>query len=321
MNLGPILHVKSNVRKNGVAIACPLLPQHFATLDHRVVLTKVISAVRVASQAGARIVGLGGLTSSFTDEGQEVITAVDIAITSGNSYTAFLCIQGLIKAAQLFDLRLSESKLTVIGATGDIGSACTRVLATEVGALTLAARNEQRLYEFARTLRVRKGSDVSVTRRTSDAIKDADLILTATSAVSTVIEPSNLKPGAIVCDVAYPANVARDIHASRPDIFVFEGGLATWPGYESIEGKSKLQRFSPPGTLHGCLAETIILTLAERFVSFSLGRGNITEDKLNEIRSLAEEQGFILAPLQYAGKVYSDADIVAMKEAASEYRR
>lgn len=321
MRLGPVFSTNSASQANGVAIACPILPEHFVLLNHKRVLKIVVSAIQLAHQSGAKIVGLGGLTSSFTEEGEEVVSAVDVAITSGNTYTAVLTIRGLLKAVELLELPLSDCKVAVIGATGDIGSACTRALAKRVKEIVLAARNEKRLNGFARKIQNETSALVRIARYTSEAVREADLIVTATSAVTTIIEPKNLKPGAIICDVAYPANVARDVLKYRDDIFIFEGGLATWPSYELIEDKIKLQRFSPPGTVHGCLAETMILALEKRFVNFSLGRGKITETKIEEMNSLAEKHGFGLAPFQYAGRIYSQGDIEAIKQVAFERRR
>ena len=51
------------------------------------------------------------------------------------------------------------------------------------------------------------------------------------------------------------------------------------------------------------IIEAIILALERRFESFSFGRGNITVEKMAEIRAIAEKHGFELAPFFWADKV------------------
>ncbi len=305
----------------GIGISCPLLPEHFVTLNSREVLKKIIDSARLGERFGARIIGLGGFTSAFGNEGEEVAQRLNVSVTSGNTYTAALTIQGLLKSAELMELNVSESRVAVIGATGDIGSICAKVFSKKCAELILAARKEKRLIEFASEIECDASARIRIAKHTTDAIKDADLILTATSAITTLIEPADLKVGAIVCDVAYPANISRDIWQRRDDVFVFEGGLATWPFYNQLKDLRKLQQFSPPGTVHGCLAETMLLALEEKFVNFSLGRGYITEARIDEIVGIAQKHGFTLAPFRCGDISYSHNDIDRIRKAAKAKRQ
>ena len=45
-----------------------------------------------------------------------------------------------------------------------------------------------------------------------------------------MIEPEDLKAGAIVCDVARPRNVSREVASKRKDVLVIEGGVIKVPG-------------------------------------------------------------------------------------------
>ena len=309
------------IRADGIGIACPLLPEHFVTLDTKRVLQKIVSAGRIGERFGAKILGLGGFTSVFGNEGVEVSKYLRIAVTSGNTYTAALAVQGLIAAANLVGHRLEECTLAIVGATGDIGSACARLLATQVSRVLLAARDEKRLKEFAATLQADSSKTIQVIRYTTEAVREADLILTATSALTTLIEPDDLRPGAVVCDVSYPANITRDVSGRRKDVLVFEGGLATWPYYHSLRESYKLHRFGPVGTVHGCLAETIILALEGRFENFSIGRGHITQSRMREITMLAEKHGFRPAPFHCGTTFYTGEDIQRIKAVVESCRR
>src|SRR3989344_1852209 len=212
---------KTGKKIDFIAVVCPLLPEQMVTLSEDFVLQRIIEAVQVAKKDGAEIVSLGGFTSVIGNEGKKVAEAVDIAITSGNTFTASLAIRGIVEAAGVVGLDLNQAHCAVIGATGDIGSACTRFLAGRVRSLALAARNEKRLEEFADEISKAQKIDINIYKKTKDAIKDADVILSVTSALTTIIDPSILKSGAIVCDVALPANIAREVSRIRKDVLVF----------------------------------------------------------------------------------------------------
>jgi predicted amino acid dehydrogenase len=297
------------------AIACPLLPEDMASLDEKLVLDRITEAVRRAERLGAKLAALGGFTSVIGNEGELVSKRVNIAVTSGNTYTASLTIEGIIKAAYYMDMDLSEATVAVIGATGDIGSVCTRILAKKVKKINLAARNEARLLAFARDLASQDYAEVETFQYYKDAVRNADVILTVTSAVSAFIEPENLKPGSIVCDVAIPANIAKEVVNVRDDIFVFEGGLAKLP-YQSEVKDRIFNELMPSGSIYGCLAEGIVLTFEGKFENYSIGRGNITENKISEISKIAKKHGLQLADFFCGYRFYSEDDIETIKRNA-----
>lgn len=321
----PLLHSAVGGSTQGFAIIVPLIPEHIATLGEHHVLKKIIAGGRLAERLGARLVGLAGFTSIVGNEGEELRKYLRIEVTSGNSLTAALALQGLRKAAQLMGIEMRTATAAIIGATGDIGSACTRVLATKVRKLRLAARNPQRLEELVASIENGSNCEIQVTRYVSDAVRNADLVLTATSAYTTLIEPKDVKPGAVVCDVAIPHNVGTDLLRCRNDVLVFEGGLARLPVQDGdYLGKSrKWKAVAPDGvTIFGCLAETIVLALEGRWESFSLGRGNITAERIREIGSLAARHGFELAQFRYGDVVFDRERLDMVRaNAANRFRR
>jgi predicted amino acid dehydrogenase len=214
---------------------------------------------------------------------------------------------------------LSDSTAAIIGATGDIGSICTKMLSRKVKKLNIAARNEKRLQEFADTVKSYGRADVEVFKYTKDAVRGADIVLSATSAVVTIIDPANLKPGAIVCDVAVPANIAREVALSRDDILVFEGGLAKLPYPKDIMNNIVLELL-PQNSIYGCIAETMTLTLEGRFEPYSIGRGNITEKKLSDMKNMAEDNGIGLSDFFCGYKTFSDKDIENIRKNADRKR-
>jgi fatty aldehyde-generating acyl-ACP reductase len=108
-----------------------------------------------------------------------------------------------------------------VGATGTIGKTCAQLLAGETARLTLIGRRTDALEEVAARCAGR-GADVTISTD-MNALYNADLILTVTSALHAVVEPQHLKPGAVVCDVARPRDVSLKVAQQRDDVLVIEG--------------------------------------------------------------------------------------------------
>ncbi|MBR5857543.1 MAG: shikimate dehydrogenase, partial [Phascolarctobacterium sp.] len=145
---------------------------------------------------------------------------------------------------------------------------------------------------------------VAVTDDIKLALKDADIVLTVTSALDFLIEPEDLKPGAVVCDVARPRNVSKDVSLKRKDVLVIEGGIIKVPGDVNF-------RFNfgfPPKTSYACMAETMILALEKRYESFSLGR-TLDIEKVDLISKLATKHGFELAGFRNFERAITKSEI------------
>ncbi len=316
LSLGP-LESPAGAVVEGCAIVAPLLPEFIATDGEAVVLRKVLRAARLAEKLGASIISLGGFTSVVGNEGKEISEGLSAKVTSGNTYTAALVLQGMRRAAAWMRIQWNRSVVAIIGATGDIGSGCARTLAQEVGSLVLAARNEEKLESFALELRGQGSCEVRVVKYVKDAVRNADLILTATSAITTLIEAEDVKPGAVICDVAMPHNVAIDIVRKRNDVFVFEGGMARLP-QRLMTHQRGLEHISKDGLeVFGCLAESIMLAFENRLEAFSLGRGNITPERILTIEAIAKRHGFDLAEFRYANVTFNEAHTAAVRENAA----
>lgn len=274
----------------GWFVGCPLTSRQMVSMPEQDVMKKIIKAGKVAEKLGAKIVGLGAFTSVVGDAGLTIAKNLNIAVTTGNSYTVATAIEGAKKAAQLMDVPIDRAKVLVLGATGSIGAACAQLLARDVRYLTLAARSEDKLEILATQILRSTGLAVRVTANTKAAIKEADIIIAVTSAVDSIIEPEDLKPGAIVCDVSRPRNVSQQVAEARNDVLVIEGGVVEVPGDVNFG----LNFGFPPKTAYACMAETMILALEGRYENYTLGR-DLTVKQVETIGQLASKHGFKLA--------------------------
>jgi len=302
---------------SGEVVTLPLMPIQIASLGEEKVLGLIRKGIDLCAKRGAQIVGLGGFTSVVGNEGEVLSKRVSVPLTSGNTLTSSLALDGIYKAAYVMGLSLHEATVAVIGATGDIGSICTKILSNKVRKLNIAARNEQKLNEFASNMKKYGSADVEVFKYAKDAVKNADIVLSATSSVTTIIEPSSLKSGAIVCDVAIPANIAKEVAVLRDDILVFEGGLAKLPYYGDVLNEA-VKDLLPKNSMYGCLAEAMVLALEGRFEPFSIGRGNITENKIEEIKSMASRQGIVVSDFFCGYRMFTEKDIEDIRKNAQK---
>jgi NAD(P)-dependent dehydrogenase (short-subunit alcohol dehydrogenase family) len=180
----------------------------------------------------------------------------------------------------------------IIGATGSIGSVCSRLLAQAIYDVVLVSIEPEKLIELKRTIQEETpGAKVTIATRAGELIGDCDLIVTATSAFGQrIVDITKCKPGAVICDVARPPDINKAEAALRPDVLVIESGEVLIPGDIDFGYNIGL----PPKTAYACLAETALLAMDGRFEDYTLGR-NITIERVKEIYTCSLKHGFKLA--------------------------
>lgn len=306
----------SHSQAEGLFVCCPLTTRQMVELPEAFVINRIIQAGKVAEKAGAKIVGLGAFTSVVGDAGITIAKNLNIAVTSGNSYTVATALQGSQEAAKLMGLDVDKANIVVLGATGSIGAACAQVLAGRAKYLTLVARNEEKLDKLASQIFRDTGLAVRTTANTKAALKTADIVIAVTSAIDTIIDVDDLKPGAIVCDVARPRSVSKAVAEKRDDVLVIEGGVVEVPGDVNFN----LNFGFPPGTAYACMAETMILALEGRYENFTLGR-DLTIKQIEKISQLAEKHGFKLAGFRSFEKAIAMEEIQQIRKNAELKRK
>jgi predicted amino acid dehydrogenase len=298
----------------GWFIACPFTPKTMLSLPVETVYRKIVACGHMAERLGARILGLGAYTSVVGDAGLTIAQRLDIPVTNGDAYTIYMAVAAVREAARRMELEMNACSAAVVGATGVIGRVCVQMLAREVPELILVGRRPDALAEVraqcqGQRAQVRSSTDLS-------AIYSADLILTVTSAITAVIEPEHLKPGAIVCDVARPRDVSRRVAEVRDDVLVIEGGMVEVPGPVDFGFDFGF----PPGKAYACMAETMALALEGRYEDFSVGK-HITLAQVEEIAAIAGRHGFRLSGFRSFERAVSDAQIAAVRERAQRAPR
>jgi fatty aldehyde-generating acyl-ACP reductase len=299
----------------GWFIACPYTPRRMMELPERTVYRKIIQTGRMAEELGADILGLGAFTSVIGDAGLTIAKALDIPVTTGDSFTIAMAVQAIRDAACAMDINIKDATVAVVGATGAIGRVCAELLADDAARLILVARDEKKLESLRDRLRVHARGELVVST-TMDVLKEAQLILTVTSAIHDVIQAKDLQAGSVVCDVARPRDVSAMVAAVRDDILVIDGGMVDVPGPVNFHFNFGF----PEGKAYACMAETIALALEGRFEDYTVGK-DITLERVQEITAIANKHGFRLSGFRSFEREVTNEQIEAVRRNAKLGRR
>jgi predicted amino acid dehydrogenase len=291
----------------GWFVACPLTPKRMMSLPPGVVYKKIIQTGKLAEKLGARILGLGAFTSVVGDGGITIARHLNIPVTTGDSYTIAQAIHAIQRAAVIMDVPLHDSTVAIVGATGAIGAVCAEMLAAEANSLLLIGRRLEKLNEVGGRARAAGPAQVTITDDIN-RLTDAHFIITVTSAVEAIIEPQHLRRGAIVCDVARPRDVSRQVAEQRPDVLVIEGGMVKVPGAVDFGFNFGF----PPKMAYACMAETMTLALDQRYESYTLGK-DISLSQVTTIDKIATRHGFTLGGFRSFERAVSEEEIAFVK--------
>ena len=300
----------------GWFVGCPLSAKQLVKLPDEIIYKHLVDAGKFSADLGAKVMGLGAFTSVAGDAGISVAKRLEgiIGVTSGNSYTVFTAVEGLLKAAALMGHEAAHSSVAIVGATGSIGAVCAKLLAPQVGEIILIGRDAAKLERVQSEVKAQPAcrAGVKVSTEIRAALREADLILAVSAAGKELVFPEDLKVGAVVCDVARPRDVSKSVVEQRDDVLVIEGGVIEVPG----EVEFNFSFGFPPQTAFACMSETMILALEGTYQSYTLGRDLSVEQVLN-MGELARKHGFKLAGFRAFEVAVTDEQIARTRDNAA----
>ncbi len=305
---------------HGDLIGLPYTSEQLLRLPAEQALRVVGGAVDLAISRGATVVGLGGYSSVITGNGLG-LGVTTRPITTGNTFTAAASLRAVRRVCRERGIDVGRARVTILGAAGAIGRTIGRQLAGEVGSIALVGRRGEssviapKLWAAAQEMvagaRAGSGSgdlagavaavdgDIDDLIRSRHiefftdpvaAVRDSLIVIAATSAPHALIDPTDLMEGAIVCDVAQPPNIGRDVRGERPDVTVFDGGIVRVPSGSDFG----LTYGLAPGLTYACMAETMLIALSGEFELRSIGT-SLDGDSVERLGELADAHGFALA--------------------------
>jgi acetylornithine/succinyldiaminopimelate/putrescine aminotransferase/acyl-CoA synthetase (AMP-forming)/AMP-acid ligase II/predicted amino acid dehydrogenase/acyl carrier protein len=159
----------------------------------------------------------------------------------------------------------------------------------ELGLAAPAKPDRNALVKLGQEL-IRRTGSVVVDVDADSHLKEVDLIVCCTSTTERLVRNDRLGPGAVVCDVSRPTNVAAEVRSERPDVMVVDGGIVRLPGGASLGFNASVGE----GNAYACMAETMMLAMERRYQDTGLGYDLVLEQVL-EMERLANELGFRVA--------------------------
>lgn len=246
------------------------------------------AAVLLQDDFHVDLIQLGALTTSVTEGGVWVAHQRQYRgfVNHGDSYTAAVTCQAVMKALQLFDKKSSDQVLAVVGAYGVIGEAVTKILISKFQHSILIGRRKEKLVEL------QKNIDGDFETSTELRTNEADVVVTATSHPDALLKSEHLRKGAIVVDVSQPPNLSSSVCDMRPDVCRVDGGLVDFPYVTGIPGMA-------PGKNFSCIIEVIMQAMENEKENHV---GSIDLAHLQKTENWGKKYGFTLNELTNFGK-------------------
>lgn len=270
----------------------------------RAIAERVLQGVNALKAEGADLVGLGGFTAIVGNRGLATMEQAEVAVTTGNSLTAYAAYVNLLDSLDLLGVAPENAEVAVLGYPGSIALAAARLLAEKGCRLRLVHRGNQRQAEAQlEYLPAQYHRQVSLHDSIEDCYASVRFYVAATSS-GGLIDPRRLLPGSVVIDAALPKDV-MDVPHSRRDILLVDGGLVS--ASPAVHLGMRTMGLEPKRSMNGCLAETMILALEGRAEPFSIGR-ELPVEKVLEIGAIAARHGFTPSPMASAGEALQADD-------------
>jgi predicted amino acid dehydrogenase len=256
------------------------------------------------------VVGLGALTSPATAGGLTLVRDLppNITVTSGNALTAAIVRSNVLAASRcLCGSNTRSVRVAIVGCTGSVGSAATRLLASDGFELILIGRNQQRAErEFPDICKATCSGDIS-------RVRDADILVVLTNDLAARITSDLPREHSIVIDCAQPLNIPPASYSEfrQRGIAVVEGGIVRIPDYSCTDDFG----FPCRTETFACLAETYLFARCA-IREHSIGRCK-AEDALRMER-LAARFGILPRPLDFSlANLSQRSNIAIAAQAAS----
>ena len=281
-------------RAEGMLMAVPLLPESLL-YDQRAGVEAVVEAVRACHRADVSIVGLGAVAAVIGGQGKAVAREAPCAVTTGNTCTAWAAVETLATYRRLGG---RKGPVGLIGPPGPVSAAILRQLVMRGDEVTVVdATPATPLRRLAAELNARGPGHVAWADDAYRLLARGEVLIAASSTGGR-LHLSSLPPGSVVIDGAAPVDVVKDV-PRREDVLLLDGEYVRLPTpprtsdfwrriYGWVTGQDRY--------VFACFAEPMLLALAGRPMSMSLGR-TVTLEQVDALAGLAASHGFCVDAL------------------------
>ncbi|HET8679886.1 MAG TPA: hypothetical protein VFM39_07170, partial [bacterium] len=249
-------------------IAIPLLPDQIRALP-TLAVHRAVQGAHLAANLGATVLGLGAYWSVVGNKGIDVQGQSPITITNGGAYTAGtvrMAVPVVLDRLRAAGRHAPRATGAVVGANGVVGFGICRAIVEHVGRLIMLGVSQERLEQSRDLLRRRYPSAIIDATTDLSALREADVVFTATSEPAPVVFPEHVREGCILFDLGRPYDVDASVGALE-GVEVIPGGVVRLPG----DPRGRLDMGYGAGLVPACLAEAVIIGLEKCYERASLG--------------------------------------------------
>ena len=300
---------KTGKELKGMVITIPLTAKEMLNRrDHA--LKKIIQALKLAEKSGAKIIGLGGLTSSLSKGGLDLVGKTSLSVTTGHAYTAYNVTKNVFTLFEMMNMDHEKTVVAVVGAAGSVGSTSAKLIARKGFKHIILIDLARKHVHFKELVAEMKKLNPQVQITQSDKIADikkAHIIVAATNASEALITSEHVRKGAIIVDDAQPSDVADDV-LDRDDVLVIEAGVVHTPSVDShfnFNLKDKYDNFC-------CMAEVLVLASLEHKGNYVINRATL--EAVDEVSAHGDKIGFRIGDFQNRRELISREKILQIKD-------
>jgi predicted amino acid dehydrogenase len=311
----------------GIPLTSEDLKKTFTSRQKYQVVQKVQRAIDYAKELGASTVGLGQFTSIVSGNGL-YLNPRGMNLTTGNAYTISLTIQSALRSVKEKGKDLGQSTVALIGAAGNIMSVASSLMAEKVGKVILIHHSGiEASFKFQEAVRrilkeisnseantklvntIKKYfeenidlikflnrpeiQDIFQASNDLNILREADIVLSGTSASSGFLTLDLFKENAVIVDIAVPPTIKKELLdkliTERADLTYHLGGIAELPQEQYL---NFFLLPLAPGESFACMAETFTIGFSGK--KNVLNIGDLSKNAVLEIETLANEIGFNL---------------------------
>ena len=269
--------------------------------DRANVIRSLEQALQLGRSYGCTVGVLGGFTSIVSGNGMSLRSPPGMLVSTGNSFTVAVGMRRLQDscAEQKIDLHHPDTRVAIVGATGNIGRSIAQQIVRKlpVTRLTLISRSMEKLEgmkEQLLSLNQEKGKDaptfdIKVSTDITD-MSECNIIVIATATGKPIVFPQHLHPEReiLLADLSVPSSVSREA-LDMPNLKKIPiGGTVTIPG----EPDYVLHPLLETGTVFCCSAEGMLLGLEpEKTADLNL-KGDIEQAAVDILEEIGDQYNF-----------------------------
>lgn len=285
---------KIKLQLNGLTVSSSFFENSLRSKNNESYI-KVKEAVQEAIQNGSKYIGLGQFTSIASDNGTAFLNQDKAIVTTGNNLTVGIAYRELLRSLKLKNKNLSECKVGIVGAAGNICNVYAQMLADDVKSLVLVHREpladsikfQYAIQSILDHSRISKENIIAT--HELHHLKDCDIVISGTNSAKQILFPEFFKDNSIVLDIAVPSNVHSSLKNNQRGIEYIQGGYVQLPLNQKLIHPVCP---APEGQIFACMAETITLGLMRYPNHFSIG--TLSKKQVTEILNMADQVGMSL---------------------------